>query len=461
MIRTSRFRYLTAFVLLGAATARDARAQEPAPTEPAAQAPAAEPTAPPPPPEPAPIADAPEAPPEPGTETSPLVPSWEEERMAARPVAENVEYVPGDGLAVQSADGEFGLTTRARLQVLGRTSWDDGASPGLGLELRRARLAFAGRFFGEDNRFKVELALSPRDEGIRSNIDDVIADESGPRFTPLLDFYLEFRQLRDLSVRVGEYKVPFSRQRVISSGDLQMVDRSLVNGEFNLDRDVGVDIRSKDFLGLGFLRYYLGAYIARGRDGVGLDDFGLMYIGRLEVLPFGMFDDYEEADFERSVEPRLSLGVAYSYLDRARRERGITGNIPTDLGTTDMHVVAADLMFKFAGLSILSEFMWREGDRNPGPVADPADVSLPRDGFGFMAQAGYLIPRLPIEFAGRYGFVDGRSSGSLEDESELGVAASWYLGRHPFKIQADYFRYWDDAFDAGSHQVRLQLQGSI
>lgn len=385
--------------------------------------------------------------------------------MAARPVTEGVEYVPGEGLEIQSADGEFSMATRVRLQVLGRTEWDDGAVPELSAELRRARLSFQGRFFGEDNRYKLELALSPRDAGISDNIEDLVADEAGPRLTPLLDFYFDFRQLRDLNVRVGQYKVPFNRQRVISSGDLQMVDRSLANGEFNLDRDVGFDIRSKDLFGLGFLRYYLGAYIGRGRDAAGFDDFGLMYLGRVEVLPFGMFEDYEEADFERTLKPRLSLGFAYSYLDRARRTRGITGAVPYDQGTTDMHVVGADMMFKFAGLSVMSEFMWRDGDRNPGtePPPDPTDpaVQPPRDGWGFMAQAGYLIPRLPIELSGRYGMVDGRSTGSLGDERELGVGASWYLGRHAYKVQADYFRTWDDTIDDGTHQIRLQLQGSI
>ena len=62
------------------------------------------------------------------------------------------------------------------------------------------------------------------------------------RESPLLSYYLEFDYLRDLTVRVGQYKIPFSRQRVISSGNQQMVDRSIANGEFNLDRDIGIDI---------------------------------------------------------------------------------------------------------------------------------------------------------------------------------------------------------------------------
>ena len=45
-----------------------------------------------------------------------------------------------------------------------------------------------------------------------------------------------------------------------------MVDRSIVNGEFNLDRDVGLDILSKKFLGTDKLRYYAGIYMGEGHS---------------------------------------------------------------------------------------------------------------------------------------------------------------------------------------------------
>ena len=62
-----------------------------------------------------------------------------------------------------------------------------------------------------------ELAQSP---------SDVQLSDGRARRSPLFDAYLEFTQLRDASLRVGQYRVPFSRQRVMPFGNLAMVDRA-------------------------------------------------------------------------------------------------------------------------------------------------------------------------------------------------------------------------------------------
>ncbi len=376
-------------------------------------------------------------------------------------LAGSVRFSPGRGLSIASDDGLFALNTRVRLQVLYSAEDAPGQDLAHSLTLRRARLVFTGNFFGADNRFKLELALSPRDEGIRD-----VFESDGPQRTPLLDYYLEFRQLRELNVRVGQYKVPFSRQRVISSGNLQLVDRSIVNGDFTVDRDVGLDIRSRDLFGLGFLRYYLGVYIGQGRDAVGADDFGLMYVGRLEVLPFGMFDDYQEVDFARSYTPRLSIGVGFAAIDRARGDRGILGTVPDDGGTTNTQHFAADVVFMYGGFSFFSEFLLRMGQRNPGDAVDPMGVLIPAqpasEGWGLMAQAGYLLPNLPVEISARYGTTQPLGVFSTQrTRSELGLGLSYYVAQHPFKVQLDAFRIWADQFDVGATRIRLQVQASL
>ncbi|MCA9614758.1 MAG: hypothetical protein H6720_27280 [Sandaracinus sp.] len=389
-----------------------------------------------------------------------LLPPGEEERMGTHAVdLERLRFVPGKGLEINSADGAFRLRTRVRVQFRYTAEGEDGDWQHQ-FHLRRARLVFDGHAFTDDITFKLELAVSPADSGMRDNFSD-----TSPRFTPLLDFYVELRQLRDLTVRVGQYKVPGNRQRVISSGDLQLVDRSLLNNEFNIDRDVGVDLRSRDFLGLGFLRYYAGVFMARGRDSHGFDDFGMMYLARVEVLPLGMFDDYQEADFDRAG-PRLSLGLGGAYIDRARRDRGILGRAPADGGTTDTAHLFADAVFMAYGLSVTTELAYRHGTRNPGDAVDEmgmnVPVAAPRNGYGMHLQAGYLIPRLPVEVAARYGFVRGTGSNTaLGDDNELVLGVSYYFAHHPLKLQADYGHEWSDEFSNGSHALRMQLQVSL
>jgi len=395
---------------------------------------------------------------------NPLLPKKELEIMADVPVdSERVKFKAGKGLSFESKNKRFALQIRLRAQLLYTLVHDDAEDDvEHGLQLRRARVVFGGNFFGEHNKFKTELALSPRDMGFK----DGTAHQ-----TPILDWYFEFDHLQSLTLRVGQYKVPYSRQRVVSSGDLQLVDRSLANGEFNLDRDVGFDFRSKDFMGWGKLRYYAGVYLGENRDPFETDNFELFYLGRIELLPLGMFEDYAEADFERSLKPKLSVGAAYAFVDGAKKNRGILGSTPTDGGTTDYHNVTADVVLKAAGFSFTGEFFYRAGRRNFGnaTVTDDAgvDVAAPleasRTGLGWFAQAGFLIPRLPLELAARYGQVRKLGDSSTAPvEDELGGGLSYYIARHQFKLQLDYFRLWEDQdLKLGSNVVRLQLQAGF
>jgi hypothetical protein len=372
-------------------------------------------------------------------------------------------FEPGSGLTFTSTDGRFELTTKLRGQF--RWTLDhEGASGSTlqSLQIRRARLQFTGHAFGEHNAFKVELGFSPRDLNL---------DVDGSRTTPLLDWYVDFTHLRDLSLRIGQFKVPYSRQRVVSSGDLQLVDRSIANNEFNLDRDIGLDLHSEDFLGLERLRYHVGAYLGEGRDQFELSTFEMMYIGRVEVLPMGMFEDYEEADLERGSKPRLSLGAAYAFLDGAQNNQGVLGSAPTDGGTTDYHNVTADLMFFVAGFSLFGDVYWRTGRREFGEatIVDalgrvaPAPREAARNGIGWSAQSGFLVPETPLEIAARYAMVVPlEQATSLPRRDEAGGGLSWYFAGHPLKLQLDYFAGWEDARTTEvDHAVRLQLQASL
>ena len=285
----------------------------------------------------------------------------ESRKVGKHPVdPETITYRPGKGLAVKSEDGDFALVTRLRLQTLGTVERESGEDSEFGVMLRRARLQFIGNVFGAHNKFKTEFAFSPRDLSMREIDGNTVLRES-----PLLTWYIELDHLRDLTLRFGQYKIPFSRQRVISSGNQQMVDRSIANGQFNLDRDIGFDIRSKDLFGLGLFRYYLGIYNGEGRSAFSNNNFDLMYLGRIEVLPLGTFKDYSEGDLERLAQPGISIGVAYAFVPNAGEVR-VNRNGPfDDGGTADFHNITADLTFKYMGLSISGEFFYRDATPQP------------------------------------------------------------------------------------------------
>ncbi|PCC66495.1 Phosphate-selective porin O and P [Nannocystis exedens] len=380
------------------------------------------------------------------------------------------KFKPGRGFELATKDGNYVLAIRARLQM--RYDLEHPNTPGEEidhvLQIRRARVVFAGNVFGKHNRYYIQLGFSPRD--MLGGLPD---DSPGIRYNPVRDARVEFTYLRDATVWLGQMKVPFSRQRVISSGNQQFVDRSSVNEEFNLDRDIGLVLRSDDIGGIGRLKYALGVFMGDGRNAYALTNTGALYVGRVTVMPLGKFEDDSEADLDRIKKPGLSLGGAYAYHDDAPGERGVHGPRPADGGTTDIHHATADLMFKWRGLSIESAFHYRKARRrNPGGAVDemglPVPVALARDGVGWFGQVGYLIPPADVEFVTRYSFVRNifGDRSSMIDRDELGGGVNYYIAEHNFKISFDYFRVWDgllgptvrEAMANGIDRFRLQVQ---
>ncbi|MBZ4416247.1 porin [Myxococcus sp. RHSTA-1-4] len=406
-----------------------------------------------------------------GGAEAPKPPAPEKPKADSDSPASKVRWRPGKGLEVNSEDGRFQLVTRLRGQFLYQADdnfvSEDEREFVHGFMLRRARVAFSGHLFGKHNKYKMELAFAPRDQAFTDLSGDtsppVTDRDNVPTLSALLDLYMEFDYLRDLTLRVGQYKVPFNRQRVISSGDLMMVDRSIANAEFNLDRDLGLDLRSKDLFGLDLLRYSAGVYIGGGHSYNALAAPSLMTLARVDVLPFGTFDDYSEVDFKRSTKPGLAVGVAFAHLENARGTRGILGRTPRDGGTTDFNVLTADAMFKWQGFSAQTEFFLRDGSRNPGDAVDDEGVPVPteaaRNGYGAFLQAGYLLPTTDLEVSGRYSIIRGDDDDtSLSDSNEAGLGLSYYFHEHAFKLQGDFFRLWGEEFDEGDNQFRIQLQ---
>ncbi len=391
------------------------------------------------------------------------------EHGAVSKVEESV-YRIGKGWSISSKDQRFSLQLRGRIQFRYdlEVPHRPDATPQHSLQIRRARVVLMGHVFSPHVKYHFQFGFSPRD------MQNDLPNENGSiRRNPLRDARLEFDRLRDFTIWMGQMKVPFSRQRIISSSNMNLVDRSLVNAEFNLDRDLGVQAMSKDLGGLGnHLAYYAGVFMGEGRNAFELTDFGLLYVGRLEVLPFGKFDDYTEGDLARSRKPGMSIGAAYAFHDDAHAARGNVGDRPADDGTTDFHNATADLVFKWRGLSVSTAAHLRRGTQRRGGAAlddtgTPIATAPARQGVGWYGQLGVMLPRIPLELVGRYGFaraVFGRSS--LPDADEAGGGLNWYFVGHDLKLQLDYFRSWDESMGTspaeaarnGTDRVRVQVQ---
>ena len=183
---------------------------------------------------------------------------------------------------------------------------------GMGLRLR-----LDGFVLNDRIRYYLQLNFSRQDLDL---VEDVVAQ-------PVRDAMVYYHFNKYTYIGFGQSKLPGNRQRVVSSGNLQFADRSIANGTFTLDRDFGVF--GYHTIPMGGQQLQLKGAVSSG-DGRGAvpENEGLAYTGRMEWLPFGSFankGDYSEGDLEFEPKPKLSIGAAYCYNDRAVRTGGQLG----------------------------------------------------------------------------------------------------------------------------------------
>lgn len=360
-------------------------------------------------------------------------------------------------------DSSWQMKVGLRFQTLGEVTWpqaDDGALSDAQTDMliRRARLKFDGFALTPRLQYKVELGLSNRD---LSGASPYTGDAA--RF--LLDAVVMWNFYENLVLWAGQTKLPGNIERVISSGDLQQVDRSLLNRRFNLDRDMGLQLRHHFYLGDRFLvREKVAFSQGEGRNITAGNLGGHQYTARLEFLPMGPFEDegeYSGADLEREQSPKLMIAATLDTNQDAVRTRGNLGSfMETDEGLyqTDIQTFFLDAMFKYRGYSFMAEYANRDADN---PVASHADGTPTGDvvltGEGLNLQSGYLFHN-DWEVSGRFTHNTYTSQGELPpSETQYTLGVSRYIVGHKLKIQTDISYLEGEGTGADELMYRLQF----
>ena len=335
-------------------------------------------------------------------------------------------------------DSTWTMKIGARFQFLATSDWEDGQSNESNFLIRRARLKFDGFAFSPKLQYKLELGLSNRD---MSGVSEFTRNT--PRY--VMDAVIKWNFFENFVLWVGQTKLPGNRERVISSGDLQMVDRSLVNSRFNIDRDIGFQLRHHFYLSKNFLvREIFSFSQGEGRNVTEGNLGGHQYTGRLEFLPFNKFTgkgDYLGSDIKREQTPKLSVGITYDFNNNAVRNRSNQGSYMfNDVGVyeTNITTLFIDTMFKYKGFSLEAEYANRDAK---DPFAKNSDGTLTGDevqvGNGINIQAGYLFQN-NWELSGRFTNItldqDVTGKGT-EDMYTLGL--SRFIVGHKLKVQSD------------------------
>jgi len=237
----------------------------------------------------------------------------------------------------------------------------------------------------------------------------------------------------------GQTKLPTNRERVVSSGDLQFVNRSIFNRFFTLDRDVGIQLHHHFHIGNIVIR---DIYAITSGNGI-LDNRiseGLSYSGKIEVLPFGLFTakgDYKFSDLHREPKPKLSVAAYANFNKSAYKDRGQIGH---DLDSkADLLLGGFDVLFKLRGFSFLYEYGHRLiTDGSPVVYDDGGDVvGSYYAGWGSNLQTGYLLKN-NFEFSFRLARTIPNANTMYPSIRDITFALSKYIIGHSFKIQTDF-----------------------
>ena len=357
-------------------------------------------------------------------------------------------------------DSSFSMNVSARMQMLGTSNWDvnNGLSnPTSNLLVRRARLKFSGFAYSPKLKYKLELGLSNRDIGKASSFTN-----EAPKY--ILDAVVKWNFSGNFVLWFGQTKLPGNRERVISSGDLQQVDRSLLNSRFNIDRDMGFQLRHHFNLTDKFIvKEMFSVSQGEGRNVTTGNLGGHQYTSRIELLPFGKFaskGDYRGSDLKFEPAPKLALGFTYDFNNDAVKNRSNQGSYMTnDTGfySTNISTVFLDAMYKHKGFSVMAEYAYRDEE---DAFAKNSDGTLTGDlvqvGNALNLQTGYLLSKT-LEISGRYTNIDWDSvitGKGAENQYTLGL--SKYVVGHKLKVQTDV-SYLDLASKTNQFMYRLQV----
>lgn len=369
-------------------------------------------------------------------------------------------YSFGKGIGITSPDSLYQLNIRFRMQNRVTYTENEGEDGFYDGQIRRLRLRFDGYVGSPKFLYAVQLSFAPGDVGeIRE----------GENINIIRDAVVFYRPNNHWNISFGQTKLPGNRQRVNSSGGLQLTDRSINNARFTIDRDFGFQVHNmNEFQDKFSYNFKTAISTGEGRNITGNADADIALTGKIELLPFGAFSrdgTYFEGDIVREKKPKLMLSAAFQQNNHAKRTQGQLGNDLFEART--MKSVMLDAMLKYNGWVAMSSYMSRTTSRNAITI-NPDDISQSNFAYvgnGFDHQLSYNFPS-NYEIIGRYSTQKvGKDIRALAPNSkQITVGLTKYIWEHTFKLQSeltfDTLNYFDGS-TKNNWYLRFQVEIGI
>ena len=315
----------------------------------------------------------------------------------------------GKHFFLKSADGAFKLNITGQFQlryivgVQGNNSSSEGevTSSSHGFQLRRMKIGFQGHAFTK--KFKYKFVLETNRNGGNSSFAD--------------DVWVQYEFADDAYVRLGNQKIPFLREELLSSSRQLAVDRASVTEFFTQNRALGANVIYK-----GFDMVHLQGGIFGGANS-GVTDFNTTtqadtnLTARADVKLFGDWKAAKDYNAWEGTETSLFVGGAVSY-----QSGGASGSA----NGSEYFGWTADALFKTGPLSINLAYM--------GATLD--DVAATRTPQGVLAQGGFFVIPDKLQPYLRYEFLDDDVAGN-DTIHMVTVGANYFFEKHNLKLTAD------------------------
>jgi phosphate-selective porin OprO and OprP len=383
-------------------------------------------------------------------------------------ISEVVIEPPAPIQTIEWRDGKTRITTNLayleisnRIQARYTHEFPDDAGPALpgvaspgdskgSFRIRRAKFKLEGWFWRPPDVAPAPAIMPRLSYEIQLNWPDVAAANSPGNMLEDATIMWDPKGTGKFRFVGGQFKVPFGRQEMTSSGNQQFVDRTLVSNEYARGRETGMAVQGAVWSNK--LEYRAGFFNGNGRTRTTNDNASMQVNARLMWQPNGSQvlaqrgwisgALYSESDFESTTVPIYALAIEFEHNDFTGTTTGI------DLKS---NTVGFDGIFKYKGFSTVGEYFLRKRTPETGPE--------------FNANGGYIQIGMMLnsfrtwEAAFRYGHRDVSDLVAADDQKEIRGAISYYYRRHALKFQTDFGRVESvRALGLKDFEIRVQTQ---
>ena len=285
----------------------------------------------------------------------------------------------------------------------------------------------------------------------------------------LLDFRVQIEKYAFLKLRVGQWKARYTRERVISSGKQQGLERSLINRVFTIDRQQGISLFGNlDGGGAANFSYWTSIFTGMGRGSSNNDDNNLMYLLRFQWNPNGEVVRFSGSDLEyhkKFISSIAFAGVTNTSAYTAFSTRGgeqLFGFEPGEDGQYKVDQLLFETAFKYRGISWQQELHYKNIDDKVNLEQTTLIGNYFQIGYFFH----YAFPKFPksLEIFARQAFYDANIDMADNNNNEYTIGCNWFFKGHKNKLTFDYsyieYNEFDPTFESGN-RYRIQWDISI